>query len=294
MSPKVSICIPAYRRPASLLRAVESVLAQSYDNYEVIITDDSPDDSVETALGLYKSDDRIKYYKNTATLGSPENWNEAIDKASGEYIKILHHDDWFYDENSLFEFVAMLDNDQSADFAFCSSSACDSEGHFKFVHTPSNYQLGLLRNSYKNVFPYNFIGSPSATIFRRTQKKFDHKLKWVVDMDFYMNLLRDNSGFVFNSKTLVNIDAGEENKVTTVCLADKNLQIYEWIYLYRKYWPGAEFNLKILWFFCKLFNKCKVRTIDNILGAAVVPPIPIVARLALKINRIGLNLRKLK
>ena len=294
MNPKVSICIPAYRRPASLLRAVESVLAQSYDNYEVVITDDSPDDSVATALGMYKSNDRIKYHKNTVTLGSPENWNEAVDKSCGEYIKILHHDDWFYSEKSLSEFVSMLDNAKSADFAFCSSSACDSEGNFKFIHTPSNYQLCLLKNSYKNVFPYNFIGSPSATIFRRNNKKFDRKLKWVVDMDFYMNLLRDNSTFVFNSKALVNIDAGEEDKVTTLCLADNNLQIYEWMYLYKNYWPDAKFNLKILWFFCKLFNKCKVRTIDDILGAAVVPPIPMVARLALKINRIGLNLREMK
>ena len=294
MNPKVSICIPAYRRPASLLRAVESVLAQCYDDYEVIITDDSPDDSVAIALGIYKSDDRIKYYKNAVTLGSPGNWNEAINKASGEYIKILHHDDWFFSENSLSEFVAMLENSKSADFAFCSSSACDSEGDFKFIHTPSDYQLSMLIKFYKNVFPYNFIGSPSATIFRRNNNKFDQNLKWVVDMDFYMNLLKDNSNFVFNSKTLVNIDAGEENKVTTACLADKNLQIYEWIYLYKKYWPDAKFDLKILWFFCKLFNKCRVSTIDDILRAAVVPPIPIVAKLALKINRIGTNLRKLK
>ena len=120
--PKVSICIPAYNQPTNLRRALESVFLQSFKDYEVIITDDSLDNSVSIVADEFGQHTNLRYYKNKTRKDTPENWNEAVRLASGELIKILHHDDWFSDENSLADFVKMLDRNPEVDFGFSPSS----------------------------------------------------------------------------------------------------------------------------------------------------------------------------
>src|SRR5215469_11343388 len=96
LNPKVSICIPAFQQPTCLRRALDSVFFQTFKDYEVIISDDSTDNSVENVVREYNRERAgVKYHKNAVTKGSPENWNAAIELATGEYIKILHHDDCF-------------------------------------------------------------------------------------------------------------------------------------------------------------------------------------------------------
>ena len=103
--PKVSICIPAYNRPDTLRRCLKSIAGQSFRDFEVIITDDSLTDNVEKAVNEFRDMLAIRYYKNNVRLGSPKNWNSAVRRANGKYIKIIHHDDWFSTENSLSIYV---------------------------------------------------------------------------------------------------------------------------------------------------------------------------------------------
>ena len=103
-NPVVSICVPAYKRPQNIRRLLQSIREQSFKDFEVIISDDSPDDSVKGIMGEY-SDIKINYYKNSTPLGTPANWNYAITKAKGEWIKIMHDDDWFAEDNSLMKYV---------------------------------------------------------------------------------------------------------------------------------------------------------------------------------------------
>ena len=97
--PLISICIPAYKRIEFLQRLFNSIAIQTYKDYEVIITDDSPDESVSTFIKNYGAIDNVLYFRNLITLGTPENWNESIRKASGTWIKLMHDDDWFAKEN---------------------------------------------------------------------------------------------------------------------------------------------------------------------------------------------------
>jgi len=127
ITPKVSILIPAYNQPQYLRDALTSIKYQTFKDFEVIITDDSCDNSMESIVDEYPELD-IKYYKNPVRLGSPRNWNEAIGKSSGEYIKFLHHDDWFTNTDGLQLFVQALDDNPQADFAFSCSNACNPSG----------------------------------------------------------------------------------------------------------------------------------------------------------------------
>lgn len=97
-NPLVSVVIPAYNRPDTLKIAIDSVLAQTYPNIEIIICDDSTDDRVQEMLGPYLgSNSIIKYYKNERNLFL-ENWHKCFDLASGEYINYLMDDDVYHKE----------------------------------------------------------------------------------------------------------------------------------------------------------------------------------------------------
>src|SRR4051812_23131736 len=97
----VSICIPVYKQTTYLEKCLQSVLEQDFKDFELIISDDTPDDSLEVFIKDLLKDREYTYHRNQPALGSPENWNSAIDKSSGKYLKIMHHDDFFTKTDSL-------------------------------------------------------------------------------------------------------------------------------------------------------------------------------------------------
>jgi glycosyltransferase involved in cell wall biosynthesis len=92
--PKVSVCIPVYNGARFIASAIESVLKQDYDDYELIIVDDcSTDNSSEICSKYLKERSSIHYHKNEKNLGITRNWNTCVSLARGKYVLILHQDD---------------------------------------------------------------------------------------------------------------------------------------------------------------------------------------------------------
>jgi glycosyltransferase involved in cell wall biosynthesis len=91
-TPLVSICTPTYNRPELLQRAVESCLAQTYLNFEVIVTDNSTNDDSEKLASKW-TDPRVRYFRNDGNVGALASANRAISIAGGKYIKLLMDDD---------------------------------------------------------------------------------------------------------------------------------------------------------------------------------------------------------
>ncbi|NDV93867.1 glycosyltransferase [Dysgonomonas sp. 521] len=231
---KVSICIPAYKHIDFLRRCLDSVLEQEFTDYEIIITDDSPDNSLQEFIDRY-SDSRIKYFRNGKALGSPLNWNEGIKKAAGEYIKILHHDDWFTSPKSLGKFVKLLDENPQADIAFSASCDIDSNNKQK-VHIAGNAFLENVAKEAESIYLGNRFGAPSVCIFRNKGYSFDTNLIWLVDIDFYIRLIAaGNNTFGITQEILVNIGVSEF-QITQQCLTESKVRISEKIYLYNKYY----------------------------------------------------------
>lgn len=229
---KVSICIPAYKHIDFLKRCLDSILEQEFSDYEVVITDDSPDNSLQKLIEIY-SDKRIQYFKNEKALGSPKNWNEGIKRAKGEYIKILHHDDWFSSPQSLSKFVKLLDENPDADIAF--SASCDiNANNEKKTHIANETFLSNLREETETIYTGNQLGAPSVCIFRNKNYTFDPNLIWLVDIDFYMQVIMKKKSFTFTSEILVNIGVSEF-QITRQCLTEAKVRISEKIYLYKKY-----------------------------------------------------------
>ena len=93
-APSVSILIPAFR-PTWINEAIQSALAQTFTDFELIISDDSADDEVEKLVSTW-SDRRLQYFRNP-TRGAPgSNRDFLISRARGEYIKFLFDDDFLY------------------------------------------------------------------------------------------------------------------------------------------------------------------------------------------------------
>ena len=236
--PKVSICIPAYKNAAGIKRLLDSVREQSFQDYEVILTDDSPDESVkETAQN--SSIGTLQYYKNEKRLGATANWNEAVRRAKGEYIKIMHHDDWFANSQSLSRFVAMLDDNPAVDLAFCGTWQVTLSGEGKetsdrFARHISQEHCSLISHDWHNLFLGGYIGAPSATIYRNVGVEYEEKLKWLVDVEFYMRLLSQNPKFAHTNDPLICIGISE-NQLTEQCRENGELNIFEYGFLYREF-----------------------------------------------------------
>ncbi|MBR6327689.1 MAG: glycosyltransferase, partial [Alphaproteobacteria bacterium] len=91
--PKVSVLMPVFKTPEMYLReAIESILDQTYTNFEFLILDDCPEESVESIVKSYK-DSRIRYLKNESNIGISDSRNKLIDLSQGEYLAVMDHDD---------------------------------------------------------------------------------------------------------------------------------------------------------------------------------------------------------
>src|SRR5690349_12185678 len=115
-SPLISVCIPAYKHIDFLKRLLDSLTVQSFRDFEVVITDDSPDDSVKNLSAQYLNILPLRYFRNPVALGTPENWNEGIRQAKGQWIKLIHDDDWLASEHSLKLFADAINDNPGARF----------------------------------------------------------------------------------------------------------------------------------------------------------------------------------
>ncbi len=284
-APKVSICIPAYNQVAHLKRALESLQIQTFSDYEIIITDDSTNDSVKELVAQFDFGGKLKYFKNSKNLGSPANWNETVSKASGEYIKILHHDDWFNFPYSLEEYVRLLDMHPESDFAFSATSIFHSSNNTYTSNSPDYAKLERIKNDPESLFFGNFIGAPSTTIYRKSVNlQYDVHIKYVVDIDFYIRLLNRNNIFQYTEKLLICNTSEDANQVTAASI-NKDTILYEYAYLYNKlrkdFLPEPRFKE----YFKIMFDQYDICSLSDFRKKGGVPPKPYIYFYGLLLKR---------
>ncbi len=235
--PKVSICIPAYKDRHGLERLLNSIVKQSFTDYEVIVSDDlakgSEGHSLEDIVENYKSTlgNRIIYKRHKSTKRPGDNWNSSIEEATGEYIKMMLHDDWFTDENSLEEYVSLIDN-SGADFAF--SGTWEVSSDWKYARHITRDNAEYIEKDIRNLYTRSVIGAPSATIYKNYGLIYDPKLKWLIDMEFYIRMIQKGGGkFIYTQKPLMSIGRSD-SQMTSYCLSHPNLVRKEYYYVYHK------------------------------------------------------------
>ena len=128
MMPLVSIIMPCYNAERYIAQSIESVLAQTYQNWELLITDDcSTDKSVEIISKYSKNDDRISVIVPDEHQGIARTRNMSISRARGRFVAFLDSDDIWYPEKLEKQVNYMLENDLA--FTYSSYEIIDCKLH---------------------------------------------------------------------------------------------------------------------------------------------------------------------
>ncbi len=150
--PFVSICMPAYNVERTVRAALDSVLAQSYGNFEVILVDDGSSDATEAIVRSY-TDERLRYVRNERNLGGYQTMNRAMSLAHGDYVAVYHTDD-IYSPGIVEREVASLEAHPDAGAAFCLSRFMDQDGRIYGRMAMPEELAGKVVLAYEDAFPY--------------------------------------------------------------------------------------------------------------------------------------------
>jgi glycosyltransferase involved in cell wall biosynthesis len=117
----VSVIIPNYNHARFLPRRIESVLKQTFQDFELVLLDDCSNDESRSILSQYADDSRVRIEFNVVNSGSPfKQWNRGVGLARGEYIWIAESDD-YADQRLLEKLASRLDAEPTAAFVYCRS-----------------------------------------------------------------------------------------------------------------------------------------------------------------------------
>jgi hypothetical protein len=174
----VSVIIPNYNHARFLPRRIESVLRQTFQDFELILLDDCSTDDSRSILSKYADDPRVRIEFNEKNSGSTfKQWNKGVRLARGEYVWIAESDDYAA-ERLLERLVAVLDADPTVMFAYCRSwrvTEDDQKNGFGDWYLdyldPQRWTADFLADGTeecRNYFVYsNPVPNASAVVFRR-------------------------------------------------------------------------------------------------------------------------------
>ncbi|EOO23858.1 glycosyltransferase [Bacillus cereus VD133] len=171
--PKVSILIPAYNRPHYLELALTSALNQTYENIEIIISDDSTNDEVSAMIQPYLSEyESITYVKNETPLVA-ENFNQCIELANGDYINFLLDDDLFHHEK-IEKMMKYFLESENISFVTSYRELIDENGEILppstlniKIATETTFFEGKKLGNYMLKNLKNVVGEPTTVLFNR-------------------------------------------------------------------------------------------------------------------------------
>ena len=176
---EVSIIIPNYNYARFLQQRIESVLAQTYTDYEIILLDDASTDDSVSILNHYKTNSRVAHLEiNSVNTGSPFiQWQKGISLSRGKYIWIAESDD-VADSSFLEKAVSILNQYPHASFCFLGSHCIDEKGNklstdfdrwtSKQLRRP--YNIGVFDSEdyiKQNLYWRNYIYNASGVVFRK-------------------------------------------------------------------------------------------------------------------------------
>ena len=193
----ISVCIPTRNYGRFLRDAIDSVLAQTRRDYELIVVDNCSSDETPALLQEYASrHPEIRCVRNQTPLSLPENFNRALGLARGELVKVLCADDWLAPE-ALEKSAAALEAQPGAALAATGrmrvSEARDPLGIVGYAR-----HAGVVdgrRAIERCLYGTNYIGEPSAVLFRRglAGRGFDESFAHLLDLELWFRLLEQGT-----------------------------------------------------------------------------------------------------
>ncbi|MBX9670744.1 MAG: glycosyltransferase [Candidatus Obscuribacterales bacterium] len=192
--PKISVCLPVFNGRRYLGEAIETVLGQTHQDFELLVADDcSTDDSLEIAREYAARDDRLIVWRNSNRLGLFPNYNATIERATGEIIKLFAQDDLLI-PTCLERHAELLTNNPAVSLVTGSRTIIGDHGEVKGV--VSQYDEDRLLSGDEvieaNITNYcNWIGEPSCVSFSANKRGtgFDTALFHYGDVEYWFRIM---------------------------------------------------------------------------------------------------------
>jgi glycosyltransferase involved in cell wall biosynthesis len=269
--PKNSICIPVYQKPEYVIRAIQSIAKQDHKNVEIILSDDSPSSDLKLAIQPYISELDIKYYHNQSALKSPINWNNALDKATGDFYMLLHQDDWLESDKALSIFLKAFSDNPSVGFVFCKNTAIQPDGQIITLQAIPSLLMDMSKRPH-HILRANVIGPPSNTMLRKgIQIRYDESYIWLVDVDYYIQLLTKGYQYHYLDQHLVSIGL-HEDQTTVFCRNNEDVIVKENIWFAHKLGNAAFNDILIYDYYWRLLRNYSIRSIADLNAMGVENP----------------------
>ena len=142
--PTVSVVVPSYNHARFLPQRVDTILAQTFPDFEVILLDDCSTDESRSILREYASNSRVRLDFNDSNSGSTFNqWNKGVRLAQGKYVWIAESDD-YSDPRFLERLVALLEADPKVMIAYCRSWCVSGNDNDRDSRKPDDFAYPLL------------------------------------------------------------------------------------------------------------------------------------------------------
>jgi glycosyltransferase involved in cell wall biosynthesis len=266
----VSVCIPAYNEPILFKRCLDSILSQDYPAIEIIISDDSSIADIKDIVEHLPTSFSVKYMSNNPALKSPKNWNNALDMASGDLVLLMHHDDFFTFRSSVRSFVEVFCKDPLVDLVFSTPHELDQEGRSITFSYSIEIFTKMLKQPHR-LFVGNYFGHPSNLMLKKNKLRYRKDLVWMVDMEYYFQLIKLGLKATFTSETLVTTGI-HLNQTTVFCNAHPENALREHMLICATM-SAIEFNDIVLYdhYWRQLRNNGIRYVHDPILNDVVVP-----------------------
>ncbi|OMP31159.1 glycosyltransferase [Mangrovimonas sp. DI 80] len=224
--PLVSICIPTYNGARFIKQAMDSAIAQTYSNLEIVVSDDDSRDNTLEIIESYKNKTNIPIYiMGHQPNGIGSNWNNCIKHAKGVYIKFLFQDDVLMPE-CVSQMVLVIEKEKRVDIVACKrefiiDSSFENIQSKKWIDHMADLQKTLNLEYNENIAyldktlfcsdqffetPLNKVGEPSTILFKKELVNrigyFSEELNQVLDYEFCYRVLKTRR-IAIMQKTLV-------------------------------------------------------------------------------------------
>ncbi len=275
---KLTILIPTYNFKLGInkiLDCIESIEDDLRDYIEIIISDDSDDEIIQKSRNksLKKHFKNYFYIHNIENEGAINNWNKLISKAKGDYIWLLHHDEYWQKEKNIIGYIFEVINSKNPSILILPITKLKTKKifnlNFKIIQKHITFErlMKTYINNPKLLIKLNIIGPPSALIYKKNYFYYDRNLKFLVDVEFYIRLFNSyHPKKIILGKKYFDLISIQNNKNSITNFLKKgiiSLKKQEENYILNRYnlkFNLFEKNLSLLsYIILKLYSICKTK-----------------------------------
>ncbi|MEK7564206.1 MAG: glycosyltransferase [Patescibacteria group bacterium] len=257
MNKLVSVLLPTYNGASRIQEAIQSVLDQSYANWELLVLDDgSLDNTKEIVDKLILGDRRIKYMKNEVNLGIQKTLNVGLHQGVGEYIARIDDDDVWIDRNKISKQVEFLEKNK--DYVLVGTGFVAKDENNKEIYKLFNAEKDediRIKILNKNCFLHSSVVFQRGVALKFGGYSETEATKHIEDYDLWLKM-----GTVGKFANLPTYSVNFSLRTESISSKNKTIQFERCIHIigkYKEYYPNyhwAFFNLSTRMFIYKFFQ----------------------------------------